>query len=56
VAEQFTGNKGKYVPLGDSIRSFQAILGGEVDNYPETAFSNAGDIDDVYARVKTRRA
>ncbi len=56
VAEQFTGNKGKYVALGDSIRSFQAILGGEVDNYPETAFSMAGDIDDVYARVKAKRA
>ena len=56
VAEQFTGNKGKYVPLKDTIRSFEAILGGETDSYPETAFSLAGDIDDVYAKVKAKRA
>jgi F-type H+-transporting ATPase subunit beta len=34
VAEQFTGNKGKYVPLKDTIRSFEAILGGEVTAIP----------------------
>ncbi len=56
VAEQFTGNKGKYVPLKDTIRSFEAILGGETDSYPETAFSLAGDIDDVYAKVKAKQA
>jgi F-type H+-transporting ATPase subunit beta len=56
VAEQFTGNKGKYVHLKDSIRSFEAILGGETDNYPETAFSMVGDIDDVYEKVKAKRA
>ena len=55
VAEQFTGNKGKYVPLKDTVRSFDAILGGETDNYPETAFSMVGDIDDVYNKVKNRR-
>jgi F-type H+-transporting ATPase subunit beta len=52
VAEQFTGNKGKYVPLKDTIRSFEAILGGEVDSYPEAAFSMVGDIDDVYKKAK----
>ena len=52
VAEQFTGNKGKYVPVADSIRSFEAILGGEADSYPETAFSMVGNIDDVYAKAK----
>jgi F-type H+-transporting ATPase subunit beta len=51
-AEQFTGNKGKYVPLNESIRSFEAILGGEVDAYPEAAFSMVGSIDDVYAKAK----
>jgi F-type H+-transporting ATPase subunit beta len=52
VAEQFTGNKGKYVPLEDTIRSFEVILGGEVDSLPETAFYMAGSIDDVFARSK----
>jgi F-type H+-transporting ATPase subunit beta len=52
VAEQFTGNKGKYVTLKDTIRSFEAILGGEADNYPESAFSMVGTIDDVYAKAK----
>jgi F-type H+-transporting ATPase subunit beta len=52
VAEQFTGNKGKYVSLKDNIRSFQAILGGEADNYPESAFSMVGNIDDVYSKAK----
>lgn len=52
VAEQFTGNKGKYVPLKDTIRSFEMILGGETDNFPESAFSMVGDIDDVYAKFK----
>ena len=52
VAEQFTGNKGKYVQLKDTVRSFEAILGGETDDYPETAFSMVGDIDDVYEKVK----
>jgi F-type H+-transporting ATPase subunit beta len=52
VAEQFTGNKGKYVPLKDTIRSFDAILGGDADNYPELAFSMVGTIDDVYSKTK----
>jgi len=52
VAEQFTGNKGKYVPLEDTIRSFEVILGGETDSLPETAFYMAGSIDDVFARSK----
>jgi F-type H+-transporting ATPase subunit beta len=53
VAEQFTGNKGKYVHLEDTVRSFEAILGGEVDTYPETAFSMVGTIDDVHAKAKS---
>jgi len=55
VAEQFTGAPGKYVPLHETIRSFEAILGGEVDDYPETAFSMAGSIDDVYEKAKELR-
>lgn len=56
VAEQFTGNKGKYVPLKDTIRSFEAILGGETDNLPETAFSMVGNIDDVFNKAKDLKA
>jgi F-type H+-transporting ATPase subunit beta len=52
VAEQFTGIKGKYVAIGETIRSVEAILGGEADNYPETAFSMVGNIDDVYNKAK----
>jgi F-type H+-transporting ATPase subunit beta len=49
VAEQFTGMPGKYVPLQDTIRSFKAILGGEYDHLPETAFYMKGSIDEVVA-------
>ena len=52
VAEAFTGMKGKFVPLKDTIRSLSAILGGEVDNLPESAFFMVGDIDDVYDKAK----
>ena len=55
VAEQFTGIKGKYVPVAESIRSFEAILGGEADNYPETAFYMVGSIDDVYNKAKNMK-
>lgn len=47
VAENFTGISGKYVPLQETIRGFKAILDGEMDKYPETAFFNVGTIDEV---------
>jgi len=47
VAEAYTGNKGKYVKLKDTIRSFKAILSGEYDSYPESAFLYVGTIDDL---------
>ncbi len=47
VAEQFTGVKGVYVPLEDTIKGFQAIISGEMDEYPENAFFNVGTIEDV---------
>jgi F-type H+-transporting ATPase subunit beta len=53
VAETFTGMKGRFIPLKDTIRSFAAILGGEVDNLPEAAFFMVGDIDDVIEKAKT---
>ena len=52
VAENFTGIKGKYVPLKETIRGFKAIIDGEMDDYPENAFFNVGTIDDVIAKAK----
>lgn len=52
VAEQFTGIPGRYVPVEDTIKGFQAILGGDMDKYPETVFFNCGTIDDVIAKAK----
>jgi F-type H+-transporting ATPase subunit beta len=52
VGEQFTGIKGKYVPLKDSIRSFKMIINGEVDDLPEQAFYMAGPIEDVIEQAK----
>ena len=50
VAENFTGIPGKYVPLKETIKGFQAILGGDVDDLPEQAFLLCGTIDDVIAK------
>ena len=47
VGEQFTGVPGKYVPCEATVAGFKAIVNGEVDDYPESAFFNAGDLDDV---------
>jgi len=47
VAEQFTGLKGVIVPLEETIRGFNMIMDGEVDEYPEAAFNLKGTIDDV---------
>jgi F-type H+-transporting ATPase subunit beta len=52
VAEGFTGVKGKYVRIEDTINSFEAILGGECDGIPEQAFMLSGTIDDVYETYK----
>ncbi|GHO88991.1 F0F1 ATP synthase subunit beta [Dictyobacter formicarum] len=49
VAEVFTGLPGKYVKLQDTVRSFKAILDGEVDNIPESFFLSQGAIEDVIA-------
>ncbi len=50
VAENFTGVKGAYVKMEDTIRGFQAILGGECDALPEQAFLMCGTIDEVLAK------
>lgn len=52
VAEQFTGLEGKYVPIAETIQGFKEILEGKHDDIPESYFLNAGNIDDVLARVK----
>ena len=52
VAENFTGVPGKYVPVKDTIRSFKAIIDGEMDEYPEWAFFNVGTIEDVIEKAK----
>jgi F-type H+/Na+-transporting ATPase subunit beta len=52
VAEQFTGTPGAYVPIAETIRSFQEILNGDHDDLPESAFLLKGTIDDVVAAAK----
>ncbi|MCI6088886.1 MAG: F0F1 ATP synthase subunit beta [Absicoccus porci] len=52
VAEQFTSIPGKYVPLKETIKGFRAILDGEMDQYPESAFFNVGGIDEVIEKAK----
>ena len=52
VAEQFTGVKGVMVPIEETIKGFNAILNGEVDDLPEQAFLNVGTIEDVKEKAK----
>jgi F-type H+-transporting ATPase subunit beta len=52
VGEQFTGLKGKYVPIKETIRGFREILEGKYDDLPESAFLFAGSIDDVLEKAK----
>ena len=52
VAEQYTGQKGVYVPLNETLRGFDEILAGGCDAAPESHFLNKGTIDDVYNSYK----
>ena len=52
VAEQFTGYKGKYVPLKETIRGFKEIIEGKHDHIPESCFLFAGSIDDVVEKYQ----
>lgn len=52
VAEQFTGLKGQFVPVEETIKSFKAILDGEVDHLPEQAFYLVGNLDMVKEAAK----
>ncbi len=53
VAQTFTGQEGKYVPLKETIRGFKGILAGEYDQLPEQAFYMVGTIDEAVAKAKT---
>ena len=53
VAENFTGVKGVYVPLSETIKGFKAIIDGEMDEYPENAFFNVGTIEDVKKKAES---
>ena len=55
VAQAFTGIKGRFVPIAETIRGFEAILGGDCDDIPEQAFLMAGTIDDVYEANKQQQ-
>jgi F-type H+-transporting ATPase subunit beta len=50
VAEQFTGLKGVLVSIEDTIKGFNMIMNGEVDQYPESAFNLVGTIEDAIAK------
>jgi F-type H+-transporting ATPase subunit beta len=52
VAENFTGYKGKYVPIKETIRGFKEIADGKMDDIPESAFYMKGTIDEVYEEAK----
>lgn len=52
VAENFTGVKGVYIPLEETVKGFKAIVDGEMDNYPEGAFFNIGTIEDVKKKAE----
>ena len=52
VSKIYTGLEGRYVPLEATIKSFETILAGEVDDLPENAFFNVGDIDEVRKKAR----
>jgi F-type H+-transporting ATPase subunit beta len=52
VAEVFTGLPGVHVPIEETVRSFEALIGGDLDDVPEQAFLNVGGVDDVLKKAK----
>ena len=54
VAEVFTTIPGIYVPIEETVRSFEALVGGDLDDVPEQAFLNVGGVDDVLKKAKDR--
>ncbi len=55
MVEAFTGHKGKYVELKDTIRSFKELLSGKYDDLPEGAFSMVGNIDEAVEEAERLR-
>ncbi|MCD7773636.1 MAG: F0F1 ATP synthase subunit beta [Ruminococcus sp.] len=55
VAEQFTGMKGKYVPIKETIRGFKEIIEGKHDDIPESAFLFVGTIDEAVEKAKNSK-
>ena len=53
VAEVFTGVPGEYVPVAETVESFEALINGELDEVPEQAFLNVGSVEQVLAKAKT---
>jgi F-type H+-transporting ATPase subunit beta len=56
VAEQFTGFKGKYVSIADTIRGFKEIASGTYDDLPEQAFYMVGTIEEAVEKAKSMQA
>ena len=52
VAEQFTNVPGKFVTIKETLKGFEAIVEGDLDAYPESAFFNVGTVEDVIAKAK----
>ena len=52
MAEKFTGLKGVFVNIDDTIKAFNMIMDGEVDEYPEAAFNLVGTIEDAIEKGK----
>lgn len=56
VAEQFTGNSGRFVPLSETVRAFRELIDGNLDEVPEQAFLYCGGLDDVLEKAKKLQA
>ncbi len=56
VAEQFTGNTGRFVPIDETVNSFKEIVNGNLDDLPEQAFLYCGGLDDVREKAKKLQA
>ncbi len=52
VAKVFTGIEGEYVPISETVESFEALVDGDLDNVPEQAFLNVGGVDQVLAKAR----
>ena len=56
VAAQFTGLEGKYVKIGDTVRSFKEIVEGKYDDVPEQAFYMVGTIEEALEKAEKMKA